>query len=120
MRTSGRASRAGSVVPLLESDALPPAVCAMSTGIATADAAVDAAEEVLRFGPFTLSPAPRVLAEGASRVHLGSRAFDILLLLLERAGSFVSRNEIFEKVWPGSVVVEGNLPVHVAALRKAL
>ena len=58
--------------------------------------------------------------EGAARAHLGSRAFDILLLLLDRAGSFVSKDEILQRVWPRTVVVEGNLRVHVAALRKAL
>lgn len=89
-------------------------------GIASAEAPFGAAEEVLRFGPFTLRPAQRVLAEGASRIHLGSRAFDILLLLLERAGTFVSKNEIVARVWPTTIVIEGNLRVHVTALRKAL
>ena len=92
----------------------------MSTGSAGAEASLDAAEEVLRFGPFTLHPGQRVLAEGASRIHLGSRAFDILLLLLERAGTFVSKNEIVARVWPTTIVIEGNLRVHVTALRKAL
>jgi len=84
------------------------------------EAVADAAEEVVRFGPFTLRPARRVLMEGNTRVHLGGRAFDILLLLLERAGTFVAKNEIFSRVWPTTVVVEGNLRVHVTALRKAL
>jgi len=92
----------------------------MSQGIAGAEAAPDAADEVLRFGPFTLRPAQRVLAEGASRIPLGSRALDILLLLLERAGNFVSKSDIVARVWPSTVVVEGNLRVHVTALRKAL
>jgi len=84
------------------------------------DAAAALAEEVVRFGPFTLRPAQRVLMEGDTRIPLGSRAFDILVLLIKRAGTFVSKNDILETVWPGAVVVEGNLPVHVAALRKAL
>ena len=92
----------------------------MSLDIASPSATFDGAEEVLRFGPFTLRPAQRVLAEGASRIPLGSRAFDILLLLLERAGTFVSKNEIVARVWPTTVVIEGNLRVHVTALRKAL
>jgi DNA-binding winged helix-turn-helix (wHTH) protein len=77
-------------------------------------------DEVVRFGPFVLQPVQRVLKEGDTRIHLGSRAFDILVLLTTRAGNFVSKRDIFETVWPGAVVVEGNLPVHVAALRKAL
>ena len=78
------------------------------------------AEEVVQFGPFSLQPAQRVFMEGDTRINLGSRAFDILVLLIERAGTFVSKNDILQRVWPGAVVVEGNLPVHVAALRKAL
>ena len=92
----------------------------MASDIVTTATVDDASEEVLRFGPFALRTAQRVLAEGEARVHLGSRAFDILLLLLERAGNFVSRDEIFARVWPTTVVVDGNLRVHVTALRKAL
>ena len=88
--------------------------------VASPESTLGAADDVLRFGPFTLRPAQRVLAEGASRIHLGSRAFDILLLLLERAGSFVSKNEIVARVWPTTVVIESNLRVHITALRKAL
>ncbi len=84
------------------------------------DGTVTAADEMLCFGPFTLQPVQRVLMEGAIRVPLGSRAFDILLLLLDRAGTFVSKDEIVAHVWPRTVVVEGNLRVHVTALRKAL
>jgi predicted ATPase/DNA-binding winged helix-turn-helix (wHTH) protein len=78
------------------------------------------AEQVVRFGPFSLQPAQRVLMEGDTRINLGTRAFDILVLLIERAGTFVSKCDILETVWPAAVVVEGNLTVHVAALRKAL
>jgi len=84
------------------------------------DTAADAGEEVFRFGPFALCPGRRLLAQGDTPVLLGSRAFDILLLLLERAGTFVSNTEIFARVWPTTVVVEGNLRVHLTALRKAL
>lgn len=84
------------------------------------ETAADLGGQSVRFGPFTLQPAQRVLMEGDTRINLGSRAFDILVLLIKRAGTFVSKNDILETVWPGAVVVEGNLPVHVAALRKAL
>ncbi len=83
-------------------------------------ARVGAAEDVLRFGPFTLRPVQRVLDERGARIPLGSRAFDILLLLLERAGTFVSKSDIVARVWPTTVVIESNLRVHMTALRKAL
>jgi DNA-binding winged helix-turn-helix (wHTH) protein len=84
------------------------------------ETAAPTAEDLIHFGPFSLHPMQRVLKEGDTHINLGSRAFDILLLLIKRAGTFVAKNDIFEAVWPGAVVVEGNLPVHVAALRKAL
>ena len=77
-------------------------------------------DDLIGFGPFALDRAQRTLVEGDARIPLGSRAFDILQLLLERAGSFVSKDEIVARVWPRTVVVEGNLRVHVTALRKAL
>ncbi len=79
-----------------------------------------AAAETIRFGPFCLTPADRTLRENGQPVHLGSRAIEMLMLLVERAGQFVRNDEIFERVWPRTVVVEGNLRVHMAALRKAL
>jgi DNA-binding winged helix-turn-helix (wHTH) protein len=92
----------------------------MSSGIVTNDTVADAAEEVIRFGPFTLRPSQRVLTEGDDRIHLGSRAFDILLLLLERAGTFVAKNEIVARVWPTTVVGRGQPARARHALRKAL
>lgn len=53
-------------------------------------------------------------------LHMGSRAFDILALLIDAGGTLVSKDEIMRRVWPTSCVEENNLQVHVAALRKAL
>src|SRR6266446_10180570 len=51
---------------------------------------------------------------------IGSRALDILGVLVERPGDLVSRAEIMEAVWPGTAVEDSNLNVQVAALRRAL
>jgi predicted ATPase/DNA-binding winged helix-turn-helix (wHTH) protein len=53
-------------------------------------------------------------------LRIGSRAFDILELLIRANGAVVSKEEILRRVWPNSVVEENNLQVHVATLRKAL
>ncbi len=58
--------------------------------------------------------------EGEGSVYLGSRAIDILIALTERPGELVSKKELMARVWPNVTVVEGNLTVHVAALRRAL
>src|SRR3984893_2144324 len=53
-------------------------------------------------------------------VAVGSRAIDILGVLVERPGDLVSRAEIMEAVWPGTAVEDSNLNVQVAALRRIL
>ena len=72
------------------------------------------------FGPFRLLASTRVLLDGDRVVRLGSRAIEILIALVERAGELVNKRELMEIVWPDTVVVEANLAVHVAALRRAL
>ena len=53
-------------------------------------------------------------------IPLGSRAFDILAVLMAAHGQVVSLEDILRKVWPDTVVEESNIRVHVCALRKAL
>ncbi len=72
------------------------------------------------FGPFRLYRSQKLLLENGQPVRLGSRALDILIALLERAGEFVSKEELVAIVWPRTVVEESSLRVHVAALRKVL
>ena len=53
-------------------------------------------------------------------ITVGSRALEVLHTLVERSGDLVSRDEISEAVWPGTVVEGSNLPVQIAALRRIL
>ncbi len=76
--------------------------------------------ETILFGPFVLKPAQRQLLLEDTPIQLGSRALDILCLLVERAGQIVSKDEILARVWPKTYIADGNLRVHVAGLRKAL
>ncbi len=77
-------------------------------------------EHTISFGPFRLLPGRRLLLEADREVHIGSRALDILIALLERPGDLITRSELMARVWPHTVVVEANLTVHVGALRRAL
>lgn len=72
------------------------------------------------FGPFRLFPSERRLVMRDHAVGLGSRAFDILTLLVENAGSVVTRQELMSKAWPGLSIEESSLRVQIASLRKAL
>lgn len=75
---------------------------------------------MFNFAQFQLIPARRALLESDVPVTLGGRAFDILSLLVERAGDVVSKDELIARAWPDTCVEEANLRVHVSALRKAL
>ena len=77
-------------------------------------------EETFAFGPFQLIPAQRILLGDGKPLRLGSRALDILIALVERAGETVHKDDLIARTWPDTVVDEGALRVHVAALRKAL
>jgi predicted ATPase/DNA-binding winged helix-turn-helix (wHTH) protein len=72
------------------------------------------------FGPFRLVPARRALSQGGKEIDIRSRPFDVLLALIERRDRVVSKDELLELVWPGRIVEEGNLSVHIASLRKRL
>jgi adenylate cyclase len=78
------------------------------------------AEGEISFGRFRLDPLRRELRRDGKPVRLGSRARDILCLLVSAGGAVVSKDELMERVWPGVVVEENNLQVHIRALRRAL
>jgi len=67
-----------------------------------------------------LNAAERRLLRAGEPVEIGSRALDILIALVERAGEIVGKKGLIARVWPDVIVEEGNLRVHVAALRKVL
>jgi predicted ATPase/DNA-binding winged helix-turn-helix (wHTH) protein len=75
---------------------------------------------VLAFGSFRLLTGQRLLLDADKPLQLGSRALEILLALLERPGELIGKNELLARVWPNLAVVEDNLTVHVAALRRVL
>src|SRR5271169_3973620 len=76
--------------------------------------------DAISFGPFRLMAGQRLLLEGEKPVRLGSRAFDILAALVERAGEVVGKEELIARAWPQTFVDEANLKIQVSALRRAL
>src|ERR1700749_26223 len=74
----------------------------------------------IAFGPFRLYPDQRVLLRAQKPVSIGSRAREILLILVERAGEIVKKSELMTLVWPDTIVEESSLRAHITALRKAL
>jgi DNA-binding winged helix-turn-helix (wHTH) protein/Tol biopolymer transport system component len=72
------------------------------------------------FGPFRVDPQKRLLLQDSQPVPLTGKAFDILLALLECHGEILSKDELMGRVWPDTVVEEGNLGRNISSLRKAL
>src|SRR5262245_32675137 len=72
------------------------------------------------FGSFRLDTVNRLLFHKDDVLPLTSKAVEILLLLLEDAGSVVEKDELMSRVWPDNFVEETNLAHHVYLLRKAL
>jgi DNA-binding winged helix-turn-helix (wHTH) protein len=74
---------------------------------------------MLEFGRFRILLRRRQLVADGVPIELGTRAFDLLLALLEADGSLLTKEELMSRVWPGIVVAEENLKVQISALRKA-
>ena len=74
----------------------------------------------VRFESFEIQPEARQLFVNGIPAKLGARAFDILLVLIEHRDRVVSKDELLDRVWPGLVVEENNLQVHISTLRKML
>lgn len=75
---------------------------------------------VVPLGQFELDLGARALCKDGHEVPLGSRAFDILSIIVQAGGRIVTKDELMETVWPGLFVEEGNIHVHLSAVRKAL
>jgi TolB-like protein len=70
------------------------------------------------FGPFRLDMAAEILFRGDEPVALGQRAVALLHVLVERAGTPISKNALIESAWPGLAIEDSNLTVQIAALRR--
>ena len=74
----------------------------------------------VRFGAFTLDPARRQLSRDGGEIHLTPKAFDLLSLLVGEAPRVVRKNELHERLWPGTFVSDATLVGLVKELRRAL
>src|SRR5215813_9717183 len=76
--------------------------------------------QLYKFGAFQLDTVKRVLLHDNSPVQLPSRAFDVLLALVEHNQCVIDKDELMQLVWGERVVEENNLTRHISTLRKAL
>ena len=74
----------------------------------------------IAFGRYRLFVHRRELRCDDEPIKLGDRALDVLMVLIETAGTLIGKDELMARVWPNRAVEEGNLQAQITALRKAL
>lgn len=72
------------------------------------------------FGPFKIDPQARQLFREGTELHLSPKGFDLLCLLLQERPKVVDRRELHARIWPNTHVVDANLNVLIAEIRKVL
>lgn len=72
------------------------------------------------FGLFQLDPGNRTLNRAGELVPLAPKLFETLLVLVERSGEVLGKDELLELIWPDSFVEENNLSQTIFQLRKIL
>jgi DNA-binding winged helix-turn-helix (wHTH) protein/Tol biopolymer transport system component len=75
---------------------------------------------IYEFGSFRLDRQERLLWRDGATIALTPKAFDLLLSLIERHGRLVEKEELFQAVWPDTIVEESNLTYNISFIRKAL
>lgn len=75
---------------------------------------------MIQIGTLSVDFEQRDIRHHGASLRIGARALDILEVLHRANGSVVSKDDIMDAVWPGLIVEENRLQVHVATLRKAL
>src|SRR5919107_6129640 len=80
----------------------------------------DPAPEAFSFSHFRIVPHARRLERDGLPIPLGSRAFDLLCLLVSRPGEVVTKAELMAEAWPDLTVDESSLRFHIAQLRRVL
>jgi DNA-binding winged helix-turn-helix (wHTH) protein len=77
-------------------------------------------KSIYEFGPYRLDAAERILSRDGAIVPLQPKVFDLLLVLVERRGRLLEKDELMKAIWPNTVVEEVNLANNVSILRKTI
>lgn len=93
--------------------------CEMSTPPASSHAQRNP-DSYYSFGPFELHPHSRILTNAGERVRITAKAFEVLLILVERRGETMTKAQLRAAVWGTATVDDNNLNQCISAIRKAL
>jgi len=72
------------------------------------------------FADLSLDTEARQLWQGESALHLSPKAMDLLSILVSEPRRVVPKTELYDRLWPSTFVVEGNLPVLIREIRRAI
>lgn len=75
---------------------------------------------IYKFLDFQVNPQTRDVYYKGETINLSKKSFDILVLLLKKKGSILTKEEILESVWPGQIVTDAALNKQITRLRKDL
>src|SRR5882672_6229826 len=76
--------------------------------------------ELYEFGPFTVDSIERTLERDGISLAITPKVFDTLLYLVRNQGRILMKDELLQKIWPGTFVEEVNLAVNISVIRKLL
>jgi predicted ATPase/DNA-binding winged helix-turn-helix (wHTH) protein len=79
-----------------------------------------AQRSIYESGEYEADLGRRELRVRGTMVPVGARAFEIIETLVQSAGQLVTKDELMHEIWPGAMVGENTLQVHISAIRKAL
>jgi TolB-like protein/DNA-binding winged helix-turn-helix (wHTH) protein/cytochrome c-type biogenesis protein CcmH/NrfG len=77
-------------------------------------------KHIYEFGPYRVDTEEKVLVRDGQALPIPPKDLDTLLVLIERAGHIVGKDELLEKVWPGVFIEENNLARRIFNLRQVL
>jgi DNA-binding winged helix-turn-helix (wHTH) protein len=77
-------------------------------------------KHIYEFGAYRLDTAERLLLRDGAAVPLQPKIFDLLLVLVERHGHLLEKDELMKLVWLDAIVEEANLANNISILRKML
>lgn len=80
----------------------------------------NALSKFYEFPPYRVDVREKLLLRDGERIPLTPKAFETLLILVERHGHIVEKTDLMHLVWPGVAVEENNLNQNISAIRKAL
>lgn len=72
------------------------------------------------FADLSLDTDARQLRRGGSPLHLSPKAMDLLSILVSEPRRVIPKAELYDRLWPATFVVEGNLPVLIREIRRAI